>query len=195
MDSHDAHEAAVLLAIQKTLAGDSEAFRSVVEHHSRGLYSLARHYGRTAEDAEEDVQEIFLKAYQALARFDLSRRFTPWLFQIGVNHLRSARRRRVRRLTRAEVVNTDHQVLDEVVTDDSQAPEHEAIERVADEDVLRALDTLPRKWRDAFVLRQMENLSGQEAAQVLGVPEETVRTHLYRARQALQEHLKKRGWG
>ena len=194
MESTDEEQASILLAVQRTLRGDAHAFSVIVQDYSGPLYSLARNCGRSLEDAEEDVQEIFLKVYRALSRFDLSRQFKPWVFQIAMNHLKSARRRRLRRLSRVEMVNTDHQVLEEVASDNSQPPDHLALERMADEDVMRALDSLPRTWRDAFVLRQMQGLSGKEAAQILEAPEETVRTHLFRARQELQKLMRSRGW-
>lgn len=194
MEAADSDEAITLLAIQRTLSGDSSAFATVVNQHTGALYSLVRSYGKSAEDAEEDVQEIFLRAYRSLSSFDLSRRFKPWLFQIAVNHLRSVRRLRMRRQRHAEFVEMDGQALEEIAPDQSSPPDHAAIEQLADRDVARALDTLPRNWRDVFVLRQMQGLSGKEAAQVLGLPEETLRTYLFRARKALQKYLIKRGW-
>jgi RNA polymerase sigma-70 factor (ECF subfamily) len=194
MDRRDTAEAETLYAVQQTLQGDASAFALVVSTYSRAMFSLARNYGRSTEDAEDDVQEIFLTAYRSLAKFDLSRRFSPWLFQIAVNHLRSARRKNVRRILRAEVVSTDQQALDEIAVDRTQRPEHEAIERIANEDVARALRSLPPKQRDAFVLRQMQGLSGSEAARILEIPEETLRTHLFRARKAIRKFVSDRGW-
>lgn len=194
MEAADSDEAITLLAIQRTLGGDSSAFSTVVNQYTGALYSLVRSYGKSAEDAEEDVQEIFLRAYRSLSSFDLSRRFKPWLFQIALNHLRSVRRLRLRRQSHAEFVEMDGQTIEEITPDQSSPPDHTVIERLADRDVARALDTLPKNWRDVFILRQMQGLSGKEAAQILGLPEETLRTYLFRARKALQKYLIKRGW-
>lgn len=194
MNRADDDEAQILLAVQSTLRGEPSAFSIVVHSYTDGLYRLARNYGRSAEDADEDVQEIFLRAYQSLSGFDISRRFRPWLYQIAVNHLKSARRKRVRRLSRAKVVVVDQQDLDAGTAGTYPDPEQEVLDALADEEVRRALDSLPGSLRDAFVLRQMQGMPGPEAARALGIPEPTLRTHLRRARAAIARFVSERGW-
>ncbi len=90
-------EASDLLAIQETLRGNRNAFAQIVERYTPLLYSLAfRMLGR-GEDAQEAVQEILLRAYRALPRFRLERRFHPWLYTIALNYLRTVTRRQRRR--------------------------------------------------------------------------------------------------
>jgi RNA polymerase sigma-70 factor (ECF subfamily) len=158
------------------------------------MYGLARNFGSSTDDAADDVQEIFFRVYQSLAGFDISRRFEPWLYQIALNHLRSVRRKRTRRLSRAEIVSTDQQVLDETIRGSAPGPEEEMLQAMADEDVRKALDSLPQQWREVFVLRQMQDLSGPETSRALGIPEATVRTYLHRARKSILKFVAERGW-
>ncbi len=179
-------EAGDLLAIQETLQGDRNAFAGIVERYTPLLYSLAfRTLGR-GEEAQEAVQEIFLRAFHALPRFRLDRRFHPWLYTIALNYLRSvARRQRRRRGLR--LVRLGEEL--EAVADPGQHPglalEREAGERLAQE----ALAGLPLLYREVFLLREVEGLSVHDAAETLGVPEGTVKVRLHRARQELARRL------
>jgi len=177
-------EASDLLAIQETLRGNRNAFAQIVERYTPLLYSLAfRMLGR-GEEAQEAVQEIFLRAYRALPRFRLERRFHPWLYTIALNYLRTVarrqRRRRGLRLVREEL---------DTVADRGELPaaaaEREDGERLAQE----ALAGLPPLYREVFLLREVEGLSVRDTAEALGVPEGTVKVRLHRARQELVRRL------
>ncbi len=179
-------EAGDLLAIQETLQGDRNAFAGIVERYTPLLYSLAfRTLGR-GEEAQEAVQEIFLRAFHALPRFRLDRRFHPWLYTIALNYLRSvARRQRRRRGLR--LVRLGEEL--EAVADPGQHPglalEREAGERLAQE----ALAGLPPLYREVFLLREVEGLSVHDTADTLGIPEGTVKIRLHRARRELAKRL------
>jgi RNA polymerase sigma-70 factor (ECF subfamily) len=145
------------------------------------------------EDAEEAVQEIFLKAYQHLGRFQIHRRFYPWLYTIAVNHLRSLLRKQRRRRRTAAVDRDVATVADPSCTGSSDPQEAATLaegERLA----AAALMELRREYREVFVLRQIQGLSVQEVAEVLGVPQGTVKTHLHRARRQLMAKLAEREW-
>jgi RNA polymerase sigma-70 factor (ECF subfamily) len=185
-DTRAFEEASDLLAIQETLRGNRNAFAQIVERYTPLLYSLAfRMLGR-GEEAQEAVQEIFLRAYRALPRFRLERRFHPWLYTIALNYLRTGARRRHRRrglrLVRlAEELDT--------VADRGELPaaaaEREDGERLAQE----ALAGLPPLYREVFLLREVEGLGVRDAAEALGVPEGTVKVRLHRARKELVRRL------
>jgi RNA polymerase sigma-70 factor (ECF subfamily) len=185
-NSRTFEEAGDLLAVQETVRGNRNAFAGIVERYTPLLYSLAfRMLGR-GEEAEEAVQEIFLRAFRALPGFRLDRRFYPWLYTIALNYLRSgARRQRRRRGLR--LVRLGKEV--DAVADRGELPalamEREDGERLAQE----ALAGLPPLYREVFLLRQVEGLSVRDAAEALGVPEGTVKVRLHRARQELARRL------
>jgi len=183
-------EAGDLLAVQETLRGNRNAFAGIVERYTPVLYSLAyRMLGRgEAEEAEEAVQEIFLRAFRALARFRLDRRFHPWLYTIALNYLRTVARQ-LRRRRGMRIVPLDEAT--DAAADRGEHPatamEREAGERLAQ----RALEGLPSLYREVFLLREVEGLSVRDAAEALGVPEGTVKVRLHRARQELARRLAK----
>ncbi len=179
-------EAGDLLAIQRTLRGDRNAFAGIVERYTPLLYSLAfRTLGR-GEEAEEAVQEIFLRAFRALPRFRLDRRFHPWLYTIALNYLRTvARRQRRRRGLRLVRLGEELEAVADPGPQPTAALELEDGERLAQE----ALAGLPPLYREVFLLREVEGLSVHDTADTLGIPEGTVKIRLHRARRELAKRL------
>ena len=189
----DFEEAGDLLAVQETLRGNRNAFAAVVERYSPLLYSLAFRMLGHPDEAEEAVQEIFLRAFRGLAGFRLGRRFHPWLYTIALNYLRSRvrRRHRLRRTAPLEFSEELQAVTpDESAKDPGLRAEREEGERLAQ----KVLERLSPTYRVVFVLRQIEGLSVRDAAEVLGIPEGTVKVRLHRARLELVRQLAISGW-
>jgi RNA polymerase sigma-70 factor (ECF subfamily) len=182
-----------LLALQRTLRGESQAFDFIVKKYTPILYSLCYRMTDSREAAEEAVQEILLRVYRSLGRFRLGKRFYPWIYTIAVNYLRSSNRKR-KKTQRIREVPFQDSILNsrskEHHTDPIQNLEHREGERLAAE----ALATLRPAYREVFVLRQMEGLSVREVSEVLDIPEGTVKTYLHRARMRLIEILTSQGW-
>ncbi len=181
-----------LLAIQETLQGNRRAFDDIVRRYTPVLYSLAYRLLEAPDEADEAVQEIFLRAFRALPRFRLGRRFHPWLYTIALNYLRSSNRRQRRRSAlRAVSLEEMPEVPDSGQTraDPAEAVERAAAERLAQE----ALERLPARYREVFVLRQVEGLAVRDVAEILGLPEGTVKTFLHRGRATLIARLADEG--
>jgi len=192
-ESHKNTDAQDLWAVQATLSGNPAAFEEIVKRYTPLLYSLAYRLLGHGEEAEDAVQEILEKAFRALPRFRISQRFFPWLYTIGLNHLRSLERRRKRR-RRLKIVNAEPERVLEFAASEQGNPvrrsELKEGERLAQE----ALDMLRIEYREVFVLRQIQGLSVQEVAEVLQMPEGTVKTHLHRARKQMIDFLASKGW-
>lgn len=175
-------------AVNETLHGDHAAFGRIVDRYTPVVYSLALRYLGREEEAEDAVQEIFLRAFDALDRFHLSRRLYSWLYTIALNYLRNVRNKRRRRGSDETLPYEDR-----VATGDVQRPLADPpseLERTEGEALVRdAIGKLPPKYRDVIVLRQLQELSVSEVAAILDVPEGTVKTHLHRARSALASML------
>ena len=183
-----------LLAVQRTLSGDNRAFHDIVERHTPVLYTLALRMLDNREEAEEAVQEIFFKAYRHLGRFQIHRRLHPWLYTVALNHLRSLLRKRRRRRNPSNVewdVNTVADPSPAGALDPGAAAVLAEGERLAG----AALGELKREYREVFVLRQIQGLSVREVAEILEIPEGTVKTNLHRARKRLIELLAQKDWG
>lgn len=177
-----------LRAVHAVLQGNHDAFRDIVHRYTPPIYSLAVRMTRAPEDAEEAVQEIFSDAFRKLKSFDTERRFFPWLYTIALNNLRSRARSAGNRHHRANV-SLDNTLQFVLPASAQHQPEERAIRADTQERINRALDTLQPDHREVFVLRHMEGYSGAEVAEMLGIPENTVKTYAFRARKALRDVL------
>lgn len=168
--------------VTQALAGDQSAFARLVERYTGTLYNQAYRMLGNSQDAEDAVQEIFLKAYTRLDSFDPSRRFVAWLLTIGSNHcIDRLRRRRQPWLT-----------LDDVafwLPSQDRGPEHRALASEQREMVQRALQQLPENYRLVMILRYWHDLAYNEIADAMGLTESTVKTRLHRGRKMLIEAL------
>ncbi len=180
--------------VQRYLAGDRDAFRQLVERHTPALFNLAYRLTRDREEAADITQEAFRRAFEALptSRTDLP--FKPWLFQIAVNLCRDwAKRRRPIPLTdlaREPDDGAEREDAADSLPDTSPLPVALVEAEETRQALQRAIEDLPAAYRAAIVLRYMEDMSYQDIAATLGLPLNTVRTHLARAKKALQTRLK-----
>jgi len=168
--------------------GDDLAYRYLVNRYVRPALAVAWEFTDTLEDAEDVVQEAFRRAVVALTRFDVNRPFRPWFFTILRNVARSAASAKALRV---------HQALEETVPDEAPTPLDlvESVELQARLDM--ELEALSEMQRVCFRLCVLEGLSSAEVAEALGMNDATVRTHVFRARNALRtamEPFKEETW-
>ena len=169
-------------------AGDLDSFGVLAQRYERPLYSLAVRYLGRPEDAEEIRQEALLKAYSQAGSFKPDGRFRAWIYRIALNlcHDRSRRKRRLRWLSWSDAAGEGHE--EPAIPSDSGTGE-EVEQRERARHVRLALQSLPREQRDVLVLKEFEELKFREIAAVLGCPESTVKSRLYRGLTALRTHL------
>lgn len=187
MNSHDqADEISreTLLAWKK---GDKRAFENIVRATMKRAYAVALGLVGNADDAHDLSQEAFIAAHRARKSFDIDRPFFPWFYRVLKNRCLNYLKKRARR----REISLD--VLEERVGRGSA--DEELLRRERIEMVWRALFTLSPEHREILVLRNFQELSYSEISEVLGVPEGTVMSRLYYARQALLEALRKEGVG
>jgi RNA polymerase sigma-70 factor (ECF subfamily) len=192
-ESHKDKDAQDLWAVQATLNGNSAAFEAIVKRYTPLLYSLAYRLLGQGEEAEDAVQEILEKALRSLPRFRISRRFFPWLYTIGLNHLRSIERRR-RRRSRFKIPTAQPERMLESLASEQGDPVRRSELQEGEQLAQEALDTLRVEYREVFVLKAIQGFSVQEVAEVLQMPEGTVKTHLHRARKQMIDFLSRKGW-
>lgn len=173
-------EEAVLIEAAKS--GDQEAFRHIVERYQGAVYNLAYRMLGTPEEAEDAAQEIFVRIYRQLGRYDPERKFSTWTLAIATNYCIDQLRRR-----RMQLVPLDN-IIPWARTRDS-GPEGEALSSESRDEMQRLLKRLPEKYRAPLVLRYWEDLSCAEIAEILGVPEGTIKTQIHRARKQLGKML------
>ncbi len=178
--------------ITQIRSGNSQKYAGIVDRYTDQIFGLALRSLGDQHDAEEAVQDVFLKAYQSLDSFDLDRRLYPWLYSIALNHLRSLRRRADRRHDTDAVFLAEELVSTEPLNSPSH-PEALLLANSARALVQHALEELNVDQREAFILRHVRGLKTADAATLMGIPENTLKTNLRRARRQLQRHLASHG--
>jgi len=185
----DPEIAAIALLVQRTLDGDRAAFQQVVLRYDRRVMQLAKRLMGTVEDAEEAMQEVFLRAFRFLHRFDPERPFEPWLVRLTVNVCRDlARKRGTRDRTFSEMRDSDREA-----SDGAGDPHADLVDHQRRRDLWKALDRLPPRERTAIVLRDLEGYSTAEVASILKLSESTVRSQISRARLRIRNAIERMG--
>ncbi len=175
-----AEEDAVL--VRACRDGDEKAFAVLVERHEKAIFNAAFRMVNDYDDAKDITQGVFLKAYESLGSYDPSFKFFSWIYRIAINESLNFLQRR----DRLEPLDED---------DASTDPDPE--ERAAGDEISRgvqgALMTLAPDYRAVIVLRHFLDCSYEEISRIVRVPEKTVKSRLFTARQQLKEILSRRG--
>ncbi len=186
-----ASEAELLEGLQ---AGDPAAYRTLVELNSANIYSLALKLLGDEREAEDVLQETFLNAFQAIARFEGRSKLSTWLYRIAYN----ASLMRLRKRGKMTTFSLDRPRGDEDETgepgyrylvDWSTIPADQLLTAEARAEMDRAISELPESLRSTFVLRDIQGLSGAETAEVLDITVQAVKNRLHRARLRLRDRL------
>jgi RNA polymerase sigma-70 factor (ECF subfamily) len=183
MDSND------LGLVTRARAGDTDAFRVLVERHSRALFRLAYRMTGNQQDAEDVVQDSFLRAYKQLARFDERASFGTWLYRIAVNCSLDLVRSRKRRneLTAPAESEMEDPVL--ALPSHDPAPDRMAMSGQVRDRVSDAMGELSASERTAFVLRHFEGMCIEDVSRVLGCQPGAAKHSVFRAVQKLRRAL------
>ena len=165
--------------------GDAAAYGEIVRRHKQPLHRIVARLAGDEEEAVDIVQDAFIAAHAAIAKFDTGRSMRTWLTRIAVNKARDWRRRRiVRRFISAMLPDEAIEVADDVPAIDSAVADRAELARVE-----AAIGRLPANLREVLVLRTIEGLTQAEVGEALSIGEKTVETRLYRARLKLREDL------
>jgi RNA polymerase sigma-70 factor, ECF subfamily len=178
--------------LQRVCAGEKESFYKLVQPYERAIFAAAMCILRNEADAEEVSQESLMKAFCALPRFRGDCKFSTWLIQITINESRAKLRKNRSALYESMDVqrpDDDRYWFPKDFADGREIPSQELERREIGDALKRALDSLPSRYRDVLVLRDVEDMSTQETAQVLGVTQGCIKTRLLRARLQMRDAL------
>lgn len=181
-----------LLLVERVQAGDREAFGLLVGKYQRRLLRLIMRLVRDPAEAEDVAQEAFVKAYRALPNFRGESAFYTWLYRIGVNAAKNWLMAQGRRApVMSEIADSEEEdaANDSLLRDDA-TPDRVLMSKQIGETVNAAMDALPEDLRTAIVLREIDGLSYEEIAQVMDCPVGTVRSRIFRAREAIAIRLR-----
>jgi RNA polymerase sigma-70 factor (ECF subfamily) len=169
------------MIVARVAAGQKELFRLLVRRHEQAVYGMGMSFFRNAEDAADFVQDVFLKAYRSLARFEGRARFSTWLYKIAYNTAVNGitRKKDYRSLAEGEgePANTE------------ETPERELLRKSAKEAVLAALEGLPERYRVCVDLFFFYERTYQEIELITGYPVNTIKSHVFRAKKMLRDRL------
>jgi len=166
------------VCVAQCLRGETAAFEALVARYQRVLFTVAFRLTGNYEDARDATQNAFVRAYERLDRFDPERKFFSWIYRIALNE--SLNLRRIRQ--------PNEPLADTMTAEGGQTEAVEAAETGAR--VQKALMRLTKEHREVIVMRHFADLSYDEIADALGIPEKTVKSRLFSARQRLAELLR-----
>lgn len=181
-----------LILVERVQAGEQEAFGLLVGKYQRKLLRLVRRLVRDPAEAEDVTQEAFIKAYRALPSFRGESAFYTWLYRIGVNTAKNWLVANHRRMpTVSDIAGDETDGIDEGgLLRDDETPDRILMSKQIGETVNAAMDALPEDLRTAITLREIDGLSYEEIAVVMDCPIGTVRSRIFRAREAIATRLR-----
>jgi RNA polymerase sigma-70 factor (ECF subfamily) len=171
--------------------GDMQAFTSLVRRYEGKIFRLAVHVTQNREDAEDVLQETFMKAYEHLDQFKGDSKFYTWIVRIAVNQalMKLRRRRTDKTVSMDETIDTGEDTVVREIADWGEDPERQFSREELGEILDGAIESLEPIYRSVFVLRDVEDLSTEDTAEALGLSVPAVKSRLLRARLQLREKL------
>ena len=181
-----------LSLVQLAQRGDAGAFDALVRRYQHKVIKLVMRYVRDPAEAEDIAQEAFIKAYRALPRFRGDSAFYTWLYRIAINTAKNVLAARGRSPIEYDLDRGDGEESYDIVArmKDTATPEALALTEEIRSTVTAAIDALPEDLRTAIQLRELEGLSYEEIAAAMECPVGTVRSRIFRAREAIDARLR-----
>ncbi|MGH8578842.1 MAG: RNA polymerase sigma factor RpoE [Gammaproteobacteria bacterium] len=177
--------------VERVKRGDKSAFDLLVLKYQHRIVKLVSRYVRDPSDALDVAQETFLKAYRAIPKFRGESAFYTWLYRIAINTAKNYLVMMSRRPTEIEPETVEGETPElESILKDQTTPENLLLAEEIQKTIVEAIETLPEDLRTAINLREVEGLSYEEIAQVMSCPIGTVRSRIFRAREAIDKRLK-----
>jgi RNA polymerase sigma-70 factor (ECF subfamily) len=179
--------------IEKARKGDARSFGDLIGKYERKIFRLAQHITQNREDAEDVLQETFLKAYEHLSQFQGNSKFYTWIVRIAVNQalMKLRKRKTDKTVSMDEGIDTGEDIVVREIAAWDEDPEQRYSREELNEILTAAVDSLAPAYRTVFVLRDVEDLSTEETAEALELSIPAVKSRLLRARLQLREKLTK----
>jgi RNA polymerase sigma-70 factor (ECF subfamily) len=180
-----------MVLLSQAREGDTQAFGELVRRYESKIFRLAQHITQNREDAEDVLQETFLKAYEHLGQFQGQSKFYTWVVRIAVNQalMKLRRRKTDKSVSLDETIDTGEDTIVREIAAWDEDPEQRFSREEIGQILESAIQALEPPYRSVFVLRDMEDLSTEETAEALGLSVPAVKSRLLRARLQLREKL------
>ncbi len=179
------------ILIKKALAGNESAYKLLLNKHKDAIFRLIVKIVHNQEEAQDLVQETFMKAFGSLSSYKCQYRFTTWLYKIAANNcIDFLRKRRLISVSLDQPLETKDGEVSIELADWTYNPEADLDSRQKSLSIDAAIETLPKKYREVIIFRHKQEKSYEEIAQILGIPVGTVKARIFRARELLKKKLK-----
>ena len=179
------------ILIKKALAGNESAYKLLLNKHKDAIFRLIVKIVHNQEEAQDLVQETFMKAFGSLSSYKCQYRFTTWLYKIAANNcIDFLRKRRLISVSLDQPLETKDGEVTIEIADWTYNPEADLASRQKSLSIDAAIETLPQKYREVIIFRHKQEKSYEEIAQILGIPVGTVKARIFRARELLKKKLK-----
>lgn len=177
--------------VKSALGGDQKAYKALFDMYRQAIFHVAVKIVHNQEEANDLVQETFIKAFGSLKTYDCHYRFSTWLYKIAANSsIDYLRKRKIDSLSLDKPIPTKDGDIQMEIPDDSYNPEKDLREREQSFGIEEAINSLPEKYKEVIVMRHKEDRSYEEIAAQLRVPVGTVKARIFRARELLKKKLK-----
>lgn len=179
------------LLVKQVLKGNRKAFESLVNRYQRTVYHVIFKIVKEKEEAKDLMQETFLKAYSSISTYKSQYRFTTWLYRIAVNNaIDYLRKKKLATLSLDQKIETKYGKLSFEPKDWTYNPEIELLAKKKRFSIEKAIEALPKKYREVILYRHKKERSYQEISEILGIPVGTVKARIFRGRELLKKKLK-----
>jgi len=179
-----------LKIIESCLLGNTQIFSRLIDNYKNMVYNLAYRMSNNPHEAEDISQDAFLRAYQSLARFNPSYKFSTWIYQITLNIIRDRfKKKELKYVSLDAPVEIDDSEFYPQPEDLTNNPEQIITQKESLQAIRQAILSLPLKYREVVVLRHLQDLSYIEITNILKLPAGTIKIRLYRAREQLRKIL------
>lgn len=176
--------------IEQALKGDQKAYERLLLRYKNGIYNLIYQMIKNHEEAEDLVQETFIKAFNSLESYNNSFAFSTWLYKIAYNHCIDAiRKKKLKTLPLDRPIQLKEGQVQHQLKDDALSPEGDYIFAEKQRLIQSSIQSLPERYRRAIVLRHQEDKSYEEISELLNIPLGTVKARIFRAREMLKKKL------
>lgn len=177
--------------IKKALAGDQNAYRSLLERHKRTIFHIIYRIVHNRAEADDLVQETFMKAFTSLSSYRSEFKFTTWLYKIAANcSIDYLRKKKLEAFSLNQKLEVGESEIEIEVPDWSSNPEIELASKQKSIIIEEAIESLPKKYQEVIMYRHKQDKSYEEISQILMVPVGTVKARIFRARELLKKKLK-----
>jgi RNA polymerase sigma-70 factor (ECF subfamily) len=183
-----------LVLIKEALAGDQSAFKQLLKKHREAIYHVVFRIVHNPQEAEDLVQETFMKAFGSLSSYSSQYKFSTWLYRIAANSsIDYLRKKKISAFSLDEEIPTKHGKVSLELADWTYNPEIDLVAKQRRFSVEEAIESLPKRYREVIILRHKEEKSYEEISDILKIPVGTVKARIFRGRVLLKKKLKNLG--